>query len=640
MRAHRRPVRVGRPLVTPGTAAGLTLVATLTAILHGVGLGTPAPNGAERLLTLRGYLLATAGPDALPGGWRFGWDGGDVAALPTAMVALISSADGAADAAVGPAVAAGRRAALVAAVLGVLLLGLVARRLGLSTPVAVTAALLAGCLPVAVELHRPATPISAATPLLLAAAWAAGTAAVSRSRARRLQVAVVVLVVAAGLVAPVTLVPVGLLVAVLVATGDVGGDWTSTRRTATALGSALLAVGVLTAVWVTAALATPGEPGSGFLTSLSGPGGALTVVVSLAATLTGLAVRWMRPAAVLVLALLTLGLLGAPLVGQGASDLVVLALPAVALLIPTMAATAAVELRRYAERQRLAVLAAAVALAVIGVAALAAPDLHALTRHRPDSPANRAVDWVRTELADGTPVVADDATYARLSSSGDRATWLRELDGRVSGGVAGGSGRPTVVVGRAETVRTAVQTGRGGQAAAVMLAGFGSGSSRVEIWWPDPPSVLGPGQGENRTPAAVLQRRRQGAELAGNPNVRLPTDARESLTRGEVDARVAATVANLAAERRVAVSAFESADGENPGVPATPTRTVLISTIDDQPVVRPGGDAGAETAAVGQLREWLKTQGPEYRPLAVEPRSTADGSVLLAVHFPAPAPAR
>jgi hypothetical protein len=637
---QNRPAPAGRPMVTAGTAVGLTVAAILTAVLHGLALGTPAPSSAERLLTLRGWLLATGGWDALPGGWRLGWDGGDVAALPTALVAVVTSPGGDAEAAVGPAVVAGRRAALVAAVLGVLLLGMLARRLGLSPQVSVASAVLAGCLPLAVELHRPATPITVATPLLVAAALVAGTAAVSRRRVRALRALMIGLIALAGLVAPIALVPVGLLVAVLVATGDVGVDWTPGRRAATAGVATLVAVAVLTAVWVTAALAVPGEPGSGSLTSLSGAGAALTVVAGMAATLAGLAVRWMRPAAVLVLALLTLGMLGAPLVGQVAGDLVVLALPAFALLIPSMAATAVAELRRFAtDRRRMAMLAASLGVAAVGLAVLATPDLLTITAQRPDSQTNRAVAWIRTELALDTDVIADDGTYVRLREAGRRATWMRELGERP---VRGRADRPAVVVGRAATVRAELdrRSGRSGdgRARSVLLAGFGSGRTRVEVWWPDPPASLSPTDISEGTPSAVLERRRIGKSLAGNRNVAMPDDARAAMTRGEVDARVAAALAALSVGRQVRVSGFESADGEEADAPATPARTVLISTIDDQPAVNPGGNLLGEPPAVDQLRDWFDAQGAAYRPLSVAPRATEDGTLLLAVHFPAPAP--
>jgi hypothetical protein len=219
-------------------------------------------------------------------------------------------------------------------------------------------------------------------------------------------------------------------------------------------------------------------------------------------------------------------------------------------------------------RWPLRVTAAALVLAALATGALRSGSA--------PSPISQARDWLATQVAPGTVIGCEPADCGIPGSTGhlDRASVL-------------------------------VITGDSGKTA-VTLASFGTGPSRVRVL--DAASV-----------AAIRadQRLREiaGSQLARNPRLILPADARRQLVAGDVDARLLVTLAAVLQTGPASVVTFaDSGPGASPGVPL---REVTVRLNEPKTV-----------------RIWLLRQNAPFRPAT----TAIAGSGLLIVGFSAPSP--
>jgi hypothetical protein len=148
--------------------------------------------------------------------------------------------------------------------------------------------------------------------------------------------------------------------------------------------------------------------------------------------------------------------------------------------------------------------------------------------------------------------------------------------------------------------------------APTLIASFGSGRNRVEV------RAVGPG-GASAYRAALqadlAARQAAGSQLLRNPHIRFAGPGAAQLRAGEVDSRLLATLAALAAQYSFRVTGFSDAA---PGAPAL-FRQVAITGVG------PG-----LPAALAMVR----AQNPPYLPA----HATAVGQTGLSIEFAAPSP--
>jgi hypothetical protein len=267
-------------------------------------------------------------------------------------------------------------------------------------------------------------------------------------------------------------------------------------------------------------------------------------------------------------------------------------------------------------RPRLAVvLGAIVVLAgAVGVTLAAV----AVTRSRP-APASaaanqaQAADWVAQQVSPGTVVSCDPATCGQLRRDGFPVGRLMTLSPVTQNPLASG-----VVIGTA-----AVREEFGSRLAAIyaplVLAGFGSGTNRVEVRATAPDGVVAL---EAAVSAQQASARSAGQQLLRNRTVQASPAARRDLLEGLVDARLLANLSVLSSQWPIKLMAF---DGAPPGAsPAVPLRGVQLSA----------------TSAAGRsaILAFLHAQRGAYRPAVATVTSDGSGQSVVTARFDAPDP--
>jgi hypothetical protein len=601
---------------------GLVLVLLVLATTAGIAVmllvgldAAPASSVAEGTFAVRAFALnrfgfAAAHLPLLNGG------GG---ALQVATYETVTGALARLD---SPLLAA-REAMVAASLLTGLALVVAARRLLLSTPATVLVLVLYGLTPLAALLHRTADPAN------LAALWLVAGLTVASGGARRpgSALAAVAYLTVAVLTAPVVgLALVPLLVGVL-ATGDVGRlPWPARAAIG---GTGLVGYGVL--AWLLHAGRMPGVDPAAAVPPLTGLDQVLLGVAG-AAAVGGLAVRWLRPLAIAVLAL------GAALVfvPQGRLPLAVLALPLAALLVPA-AMTAAGQRWRDREmsrarhaavpasRRRLAVPSAVAVLAVLALGVAWVPAAGAARRGvAVDSALDQARDWVLGSLPTRPRIAVDSALWAKLLDAGYPAERMVSAGGL---GLPSATDRPgwadlVFVVGRdAELLRAApADEARLAREHSTVVAGWGVGADRVDARRVllDPATALTQAVEDERSRAEA------GAALTGNPSLELAPAAVVLLRRGDVDARLIAVLATIATQHRLGITTFPEVSGEDDRLPR---RQLAIASIDGTPIT-------PNSAAAEVLGQWLGAQQPPYQP-AASVVTNVGGSTALLVSYDA-----
>ncbi|WP_254896615.1 glycosyl transferase [Amycolatopsis sp. Hca4] len=486
------------------------------------------------------------------------------------------------------ALVAVRETMLLVAVLGALLLWVLARRLGLTRWAAAAAVLLLAASPLALGLQRLVVVEH------LAAVWALGALVLlTRPDARiRHDVPAAVCLLAAVLTSPLALV-------FLPAAG-----WLLVRRSPVraALVAVLLNLGLGIAFGPAAGLLRPhlaasGRPSVADWVALDPAWAVLSTVALVAAP----AVAALRPFAVSGL------LLVAALLVPGVPDTAVLALllPVTPLLLAGVV-QAVTRQRRPSHRWEGRRGTAAAAVVLVAVVAVGWGYGYPALRPAADrgGPLAEARDWLRAN-GSGARVLVDDGAWAELAKAG----WPT---GALVAAAACATGCPPAEW----AVFTADETDLRDRYPALdaafdgsgATAVFGTGEGRVTV------SRLGLPPADPAAPSEASARARAGEALQASARITFTPDAVVPLRAGRVDSRLIATIAALAALQPVRVAAFPEVPGEDPA--GQPRRRVLLT----------GGEDGAAAFYTGQR--------DPFRPSSVV--RTGDGVLVTYLLFAPP----
>ena len=522
----------------------------------------------------------------------------------------------------GEAVVAGREAMVVAHVISAALLWVLARRLDLGRPAAAAAVLLYALSPLAVQFTRTVYLDNVATP------WALAAFALALTRSKQLLAFVAA---AAALAIAVLSKETYLLLAPFLAWQMWRSAHPSTRRYTLSVAGAVFSLAGLGYI-VFALVKGEVVPGSGrvslwegitfqlfdraasgsVLDPTSQAGLTMSTWLTLDAALLGasvvagvaaLAVRRLRPYAVLHL-FLTLVLLKP---GYLPVPQVIVMLPFAALLI---AAVAEAGLRRWrsdtgatrTSRARGRGIAAATGIGVLAFVVTAAPlwtgQLRGLWLADLDAPMRQAQTWITENVERDQRLLVDDAVWVDLVEAGferEDVVWYykADTDSEVSDLAPNGWRNYDYVlltqairrsVEAAPTVDEALDNG-------TRVAVFGSGEQQVEVFRVH---AEGGDAYTDLTDRDTAARTEAGQALADNPALELSDEAQGALEDGGVDSRVVSVLAQVAGDYDLGVTGFPSVFGEQGQVPA---RTLVLDSIDGQPVDSPEGQALAAEIA-------------------------------------------
>ncbi|MBB5786634.1 hypothetical protein [Jiangella mangrovi] len=516
-------------------------------------------------------------------------------------------------------VAAGREAMLVVLLLGVVLLWVLARRLGVARPAAAVAVVLFAVSPLALHVHRMVHVEN------VAVLWTLLAFALATARRRQF-----VAFPAAGVAALLAVATEATFL--LFAPFVVWTMWqqvrTRARRLAlTGLGAAA-AVGGYAYVLVTliGREPLPGEESLGDLWALDPVLLALTPVAAIGALL-------FRPLRPLGAALLTLVLLIVLPAGSAPVALTVAAVPLAALLLPAGAHRLAVRLiavRGRPEATPLGIMATtAAAVLVVAVAATWPGELRPLLRDNPIAPVEQAERWLEANVPRDGRLVVDHTMRADLLRSGFGAggvlpfTSFRTAELPAEARPLGAAvpvaqrfePRPpgwthydyvvsTAALRADDTDRPDV---RAALAESTPVAEFGTGDDRVEI------RAIHPFGREVAEAVAADERRRvqyAAGQLMRNDALTFDAAAREIAAAGRIDPRLVIVLGKLSGTHELDI-ALPALPGEDAGT----RRQLVLSGL-------PTDDEAARLAL------WLLGQPAPFTPANVD----TDGTTVVATY--------
>ncbi|MFI5589870.1 glycosyl transferase [Amycolatopsis sp. NPDC051758] len=552
--------RPGTPSPAAHRLLSLDIVLALLALAGGLRVlylaATTPALPAESANVAHAYALGHFTPFTDAGGAGvspFGW-------WQLSAYTMVTDAFGRSASALG----AVRETMLVAAVAGIVLLWVLARRLGLTRWASAAAVVLVAASPLALGLQRLVVVEH------LAVVWALGALVLVTKPGGRIRhdVLAAICLLAAVLTSPLALF-------FLPAAG-----WLLVRRAPAraALVAVLLNLGLGIAFGPAADVLRP------HLAAASRPSVADWValdpawaVLSTVALVAALAVTALRPLAVSGL------LLAATLAIPGVPDTAVLAL--LLPLTPLLLAGVAQAMTRQrtaahrweAGRSRGIALATVVLVAVVAVGwVYGYPALKPSTDRR--GPLAEAQEWLQAN-ASGARLLVDDAAWAELAKAG----WPT---GMLAAPAACAATCPpaewAVFTGDGADLRQHFPALDGTLGTAGVTAVFGAGEGRVTV------SRLGLSPADPAGPSESSARAHAGEALASSARISLTPDAAAVLRAGRADPRLIATIAALAALQPVRVTAFPEVPGEDPA--GQPRRRVLLA----------GGEDGAAEFYAGQ----------------------------------------
>lgn len=517
------------------------------------------------------------------------------------------------------AVLAGREAVLVASLIAVVLLWMLARRLGMSRPAAAITGLVFALSPLAVQFHRTVYLDNIAVPWLLLAFFLATN--------RRGQLAAFAGSAVAFGISVLTketfLLALPILIWVMLRSAR-----RETRRYTLSVAASIL--GLIGGSYLLLA-AVKGELFSGTgrvslmdgvtfqLGSREGSGSILDpdslinrtlgmwwqldpvfITLSLVAAVAAVVIPRFRPYAVLVLAMTAFmfrpgGYLPVPYV--------IMLIPFGALLIAGVADTAIARIRRKGASHR------GPAVGVVAVTAIAAvvavplwtTQLRGFVLADLDAPLRGAQEWLEDNATTDQRIIVDDAMWVDLVKAGwdrDNVIWYYKLDTDPAVQALSPNGwRDADYVVTTDSMRTFPGAFPQVQEAidnSVIVASFGSGTQAVEV---RRVTIDGAEQAAITADDAAANRAELGTELASNPEVGVADADRDRLTAGQVDARIIAVLATLAGSGSVTVSGFPVVPGED----GLTFRQVALSAIGESPTVVDGRLSDEADAFVASL---------------------------------------
>jgi len=228
-----------------------------------------------------------------------------------------------------------------------------------------------------------------------------------------------------------------------------------------------------------------------------------------------------------------------------------------------------------------------------------------------------AAAWVGQQVSRAAIVACDPAMCAALQANGLPSSNLLALSSAAADPLGS-----TVIV-----ATPALQSQFGSRLATVyapvVIASFGSGTSRVDI------RVTGPdGAAAYRATLAadLTARRATGKVLLGNSRITVSAAARRDLAAGSVDSRLLITLATLAAGQYVRIAAFgDAAPGAGLDMPLRSAELTI------PPLARNPG------AYLRSVLVFLRAQNAPFR--AASTRVTrVGGKAVLQIAFSAPSP--
>jgi hypothetical protein len=214
----------------------------------------------------------------------------------------------------------------------------------------------------------------------------------------------------------------------------------------------------------------------------------------------------------------------------------------------------------------------------------------------------RAAAWIAGQVSGNTIVACYPGMCAALQEEGVAAGRLMPLRS------AAASPRGAAVLVTSPSMNDQLASWY----APALIASFGSGANRVEVRAVEPG---GASAYRAALQADLAARRAAGSQLLRNPHIRLTGPGAAQLRAGEVDSRLLATLATLAAQYSFRVTGFGEAA---PGAPVL-FRQVAITGI--------GRGLPAALAMV-------RAQNPPYLPA----HATAVAQTGLSIEFAAPSP--
>jgi hypothetical protein len=232
--------------------------------------------------------------------------------------------------------------------------------------------------------------------------------------------------------------------------------------------------------------------------------------------------------------------------------------------------------------------------------------------------ADHAAVWVARQVSRDAMVACDPGMCHVLEAQGLSAGNLLMLRSRTTGL------RFCNVVVATQTVRNLLGSRILGQSAPAVIAGFGSGTARIDV------RAVAPGGAVAYRAAFAADwaaRRRAASELMKSPRIHAGDAAMQELRTGMVDSRVLITLAALAASHPVNVMAF--GDAAPGAAPSVPLREMEITGVRG-PVQR--------TAELRRMRSFVLAQRAVFLPAHVTLMRLADGAAALRIEFGAPSP--
>jgi serine/threonine protein kinase len=231
----------------------------------------------------------------------------------------------------------------------------------------------------------------------------------------------------------------------------------------------------------------------------------------------------------------------------------------------------------------------------------------------------QAINWILNQVSPAAVVSCDTEVCADLASNRFPLSQLSPL--------GPGSNDP---LGSTLLVATATVRNQFGRRLAVyapaIIASFGTGNARIDIWWLYPG---GAAAYNSALPAALRARKTADAQLLTNSNIRLSVIARKQLLSGQIDPSLPELLAIMAHSHPVYVVDFAS---QSPGGgPASLLRWVDLATTVKVPHL-------TRAAYLGWMQSFIAQQRAEFRPVWVQPVTLHPYQGVLRIGYGAPSP--
>ena len=222
---------------------------------------------------------------------------------------------------------------------------------------------------------------------------------------------------------------------------------------------------------------------------------------------------------------------------------------------------------------------------------------------------SQAAAWIAAQVSGNTIIACYPDMCAALQAEGVTAGRLMPLQT----GAASPRGAGLLVT------SPSVGSPLADEYAPALIASFGSGGARIEVRAAEPG---GTAAYQAALRADLAARSSAGSQLLRNPRIQFTARDAAQLRAGEVDSRLLATLADLAAQYSFRVTAFGD---------ASPGAQVLFREVT---IARAGRNAAADLTAAQAI---ARAQAPPYLPAHATVQSVG-GQPALSIEFAAPSP--